>query len=84
MDIKKAELIGKITKIVESTDPNRIGVKGKIVDETKNMFTILCKGKETRIQKTGNTFAFTSENKTVEIKGKSLLGRPEDRIKRKK
>ena len=79
----KEEFIGKETEIVSSRNKQLWGMKGKIVDETRNSFKILVpKGnfKEFKIvMKMGNTFRIG--NKVFE--GSKLTKRPEDRIKAK-
>ncbi len=40
MDFLRGEFIGKNVEIIDSSNKDLIGIKGKIVDETKNMFEI--------------------------------------------
>ncbi len=83
------ELIGLEVQIVDSTDSYLIGLRGIIVDETKKTFLIQTnssfKGKrEKLIQKDISVFQFKVPDGTiVEIDGKILLNRPEDRIKKR-
>ena len=79
------ELIGLKVKIEESTDPTQKGLKGKVIDETYNTIKIeTAKGKEKVIPKKNSVFIFTLPNKTkVQVEGKLLVARPEDRIKKK-
>jgi ribonuclease P protein subunit POP4 len=80
----KHELISLSVKIKDSTDPTQKGLKGKIIDETYNTIKIEIKGKEKIIPKKNTIFIFTLPNKTkVEVEGKLLISRPEDRIKKK-
>lgn len=53
-------------------------MKGTIIDETRNTFTILTGGKEKTILKKGNTFLIDNNK----IKGDAILRRPEERIKK--
>ncbi|ATZ60727.2 MAG: ribonuclease P protein component 1 [Methanosarcinales archaeon Met12] len=79
------ELIGLTTKIVASTAPNQIGLKGKIVDETRNMFMI--EKEDHRIKKTakeGVTFVFMLSDAKVKVNGKLLLARPENRVQKRR
>jgi len=58
-------------------------MKGKVIDETRNTFLILNAGRQKTIPKDTSFFHFTMPDGTVvEIEGKLLLGRPEDRIKK--
>ena len=58
------------------------GISGKVVDETKNTFTIDSAGTERMVPKPGNEFRFTYEGKEFVVKGKDIQHRPEDRIKK--
>lgn len=73
------EFIGTEMEIIDSKNKSLVGVKGKISDETRNMF-ILDNGK--RIIKSQSTFKMKINKKNVEIDGNDLVGRPEDRIKK--
>jgi ribonuclease P protein subunit POP4 len=83
-NIVRHELIGLEVKIKKSTNPSQIGLKGIVIDETYNMIKIEVKEKEKLIQKGTSIFIFALPNgKKVEVDGKILIGRPEDRIKKK-
>ena len=45
------EWIGLNAKVAESTDKSRIGIKGKIIDETKNLVVIETEKGEKRLPK---------------------------------
>jgi ribonuclease P protein subunit POP4 len=81
-NLTKHELIGLMAEVVESSDPTRVGLKGRIVDETRNTFTIESKGKEKIVAKAECTFRFSLDHEVVEVDGKVLVARPEDRIKK--
>lgn len=77
------EFIGTEAEVAKSNDPNYIGLSGKIIDETRNTFTILHEGKRRKIVKDIAVFHFRLPDETVvEIDGKLLVGRPEDRLKK--
>lgn len=77
------ELIGLEVEIINSSSRNLIGLRGKVVDETKNMLTIETKKGERKLQKVANEFLFFLENgEKVKIKGKEILFRPEERTKK--
>ncbi len=77
-------LIGLKVKIVKSFNPFHLKVKGKVVDETKNTLIIKTEKNEKRIPKKNCTFQFyLPDNQIVEVKGDLLLGRPEERIKKR-
>ena len=80
-DIIRFEFIGKEVK---SKNKSGDETKGKIIDETKNVFVIRKKdGERKMIMKKGNIFEIKMKNKSIMIKGDLLVGRPEDRIKTK-
>lgn len=80
--IVMGELIGRKTKVVKSKDPNKKGIKGKIVDETKETITIETENGEKKIPKKTSTFKFTENQKEIKVNGEEIRYRPEDRIKK--
>jgi ribonuclease P protein subunit POP4 len=77
------EFIGLKAEIVWSTNPSQVGIRGKVLDETQKTLTILHEGKQKIIAKETSTFHFKLLDGTIlEIDGKILLGRPEDRVKK--
>jgi len=82
--ITQSEFIGLDAKIAKNSNQSLMKMKGKIIDETRNTFIILHEGKQKIIPKDISLFHFTMQNGTiVEIDGKLLLGRPEDRVKKR-
>ena len=76
------ELIGLPVKVVRSLNNMQLGAQGRIIDETMKML-ILGRDSSTRmIPKAGTTFQFTlTDDTTADVKGESILRRPEDRVK---
>lgn len=82
-DIIRCEFIGTLAKIAKSSNPNHVGMSGRIIDETRNTFTILHEGKRRILIKDSSIFDFNfSDGTVVEIEGRLLTGRPEDRLKK--
>ena len=82
--IVQQEFIGLETKVVRSSNPHVVGISGKVVDETRNTLTILYNGKRRVVIKDTAVFEFVMPDGTVvEIDGKVVTGRPEDRIKKR-
>lgn len=82
-DIVRCEFIGAQAKVARSEHRDYAGISGKIIDETRNTFTILSNGIGKAIVKKLAIFHFTFPDRTViEINGKLLVGRPEDRLKK--
>jgi ribonuclease P protein subunit POP4 len=79
MDVYRTELIGLDVEVL--SEPFS-GISGRVVDETKNTFTIESAGTERMVPKPGNEFRFTYEGKTIDIIGSRIVYRPEDRIKK--
>ncbi|MBN1389555.1 MAG: ribonuclease P protein subunit [Candidatus Thermoplasmatota archaeon] len=80
------ELIGLNVKVVTHTDPALEGLRGKVVDETMNMFLLRTEEKDKKVAKKGAEFEFTVDGQkgpmVVTIAGDELLVRPEDRTKK--
>jgi len=82
-DIVRCEFIGTEAKVSKSRQPDYVGTSGKVMDETRNTLTILDNGKKRTVVKESALFRFKfSDGTTVEIDGKLLVGRPEDRLKK--
>ncbi|HVP41420.1 MAG TPA: ribonuclease P protein component 1 [Candidatus Krumholzibacteriaceae bacterium] len=82
--IIQGEFIGLDAKITKNNNPSLVKMKGKIINETRNTFVILQEGKQKIIPKDTSVFHFIMQDRTVvEIDGKLLLGRPEDRVKKR-
>jgi len=76
------ELNGLKIRIVNSSDPKKIGLKGIIMKETKNTFVIESEGIEKIIPKKEVLIEFEIEGEKIAVKGNELTSRPEDRIKK--
>jgi ribonuclease P protein subunit POP4 len=81
-DFVRHELIGLNIKIVDAGNPSLIGVEGKIIDESKNSITIETKKGIKKLIKSQIKMRVKFKGKTIEVNGKLLVGRPEDRIKK--
>jgi ribonuclease P protein subunit POP4 len=83
-DIIRTEFIGLDAKVAKSTNPSIVRMKGRVLNETRNTFVLLHDGKERTIVKDTVVFHFILYDETiVEIDGKLLVGRPEDRVKKR-
>jgi len=79
-NITSHEFIGLHTEITQSTNPQIIGLNGRIVDETKSMFKINTKNGTKSIAKSENSWKFSIENNEIVIDGSKIAKRPFDRI----
>ena len=83
-NIIRHELIGLKVKIKDSPEKTQKGISGKVIDESYNTFKIETLKKEKTVIKGNSVFVFTLPDKTkVQVEGKLLISRPEDRIKKK-
>ncbi|MCI5866641.1 MAG: ribonuclease P protein component 1 [Methanosphaera sp.] len=83
-NVFRHELIGLTVEVTDSNHKQNIGIKGKIIDETRNTIVVDTGSQEKQLIK--DTVVFTlylPENKKVSVDGKYIVARPEDRIKKK-
>lgn len=82
--IVQHEFIGLEATVVKNSNPSIMGLSGRIVDESRNTFTILQDDNRKVVVKDISVFNFVMPDGTiVEIDGKVLKGRSEDRIKKR-
>jgi ribonuclease P protein subunit POP4 len=82
-DVINGEFVGTEGRIAESRHSGYFGISGEVIGESKNTFTILQDGKTKSVVKEAAVFSFRfSDGTVVEIDGKLLMGRPEDRLKK--
>ncbi|MFH1327415.1 MAG: ribonuclease P protein subunit [Candidatus Bathyarchaeota archaeon] len=82
-NVSRHELVGTSVKIIKSPCKSYLSVAGRIIDETKNMFIILQKGKPKEIPKMNAVFRFNLPNGSiVDVDGSQVEGRLENRIKK--
>jgi len=77
-NLARHELIGLAIEIVEAKNASLNGLKGKIIDETKNMFVIKTKNATKNIIKNQVKMKING----IIINGEELVGRSEERIKK--
>ena len=82
--IVQYEFIGLLTTVINSSNRHVVGITGKVVDETRNTLTIFHNGEKKVVIKNTAVFDFVMTDGTVvEMDGKVIMGRPEDRIKKR-
>ncbi len=79
-NITSHEFIGLYTEITKSTNPQIIGLNGRVINETKSMFTINTEKGVKSIAKSQNSWKFSIEDKDVIVEGTKITKRPFDRI----
>jgi ribonuclease P protein subunit POP4 len=83
-NILRHELIGLTVKVSEATSPSIKGIRGAVVDETKNTLKILAPRGTLVIPKDTATFRFKlPDGMQVDVDGRRLVARPESRLKTK-
>ena len=82
-NLRLHELIGLNAKVAESSSLPHKGIKGLVVDETKNTLVILAGKEEKIVPKKGRVFLFTLPSKEkVRLEGDKIAFRPYDRPKK--
>ena len=82
-DVIRFEFIGVEGRVAQSPHDDYVGVGGKIVGETRNTFIFINEGKRRSVIKESAVFNFKFDDGTiVQIDGRLLVGRPEDRLKK--
>ncbi|MDE1762798.1 MAG: ribonuclease P protein subunit [Thaumarchaeota archaeon] len=79
-NIASHELIGLYTEIIQSENTQIVGVSGKIVDETKFMFTLDTKKGFKKFPKESTQWKFVFNGDTAQIDGTKLTKRSYERM----
>jgi len=83
-NLAQHELMGLRVSIADSANPQLVGTSGVVADESRNTITIEREGITKTVAKGENTFIFElPSGEKVMINGELLVGRPEDRIKKR-
>jgi len=82
IDIVRSELIGLEVKVVDAKNKSLIGMRGLIVDETKNTISIENEKNIKKVIKSHVMLNILFKGQVFQINGKILVGRPEDRLKK--
>lgn len=75
------EYLGRKITVKNSSDIQKIGLSGYVLDESKNVFTIKTKNDVKKIPKKGSEFEIIIDNLKYLIKGDLIEIRPEDRVR---
>jgi ribonuclease P protein subunit POP4 len=80
-NILRHELLGLEVLVSTASNPLHEGVRGWIIDETKNTLLIRTSDGKQRIPKMRSVFRLTLENGLkIDVDGSALMGSPERRI----
>ncbi len=86
MDAKtlvRHELIGLECEVIESKARTQVGIRGRIVDETRNTLVVETRSGRKRLIKDQVVLVIYAGGKRFRVPGTAIIGRPEDRIKKK-
>jgi len=78
--ISRHEFIGLDTEIIKSNNSQVVGLNGRIINETKSMFTINTENGMKMIPKSTNDWGFSINGKKLIVKGSSIVKRSFERI----
>lgn len=80
----KGELIGRRCKVTDANDAGIVGLEGDVVDETLHTLTLRLEGgRRVQLAKSGAVFSFLgSQGDWIDIEGRAIEFRPEDRPKK--
>lgn len=82
--IIRGELIGLSAKVMKADNVNCVSISGTVVNETRNTLVIRHTNEDKVVIKETSVFKFMLQDGTaLEIEGKAILGRPEDRVKKR-
>ncbi len=68
-------------EVLNDSNPSNVEIRGKVVDETMKTLVIRSAGMK-RIAKKDAVFKFSLGGVAVKVEGSTLMGRPEDRVKK--
>jgi ribonuclease P protein subunit POP4 len=80
-NLVRHELIGLYARVVQSSNPEQIGISGTIIDESRNMLVIRTERGIRRIQKHKSVFELHLPDDTrLLVDGSVLVMQPEKRV----
>ena len=78
------ELVGLGATVVDAKNKSLVGISGRVIDETRNTLTLENEDHVAkRLLKWQVTLKFKQNHDEITVDGKTLLGRSEDRLKKK-
>lgn len=78
------ELIGLEAEVIDSRNRSQVGIRGRIIDETmKTLLLETPKGRKRVFKRDVKLLVELPDGTLVLVEGRELLGRPEDRLKKK-
>lgn len=82
-NITSHELIGLHAKVIESSNPQLVGLNGTVIDETKSMLKIDSVSGVKSVPKNISVLEFSINGSSATVSGSRIAKRPFDRLGRK-
>ena len=82
-NIARHELVGLEARVSGGSNPSQKRIRGIVTGETRNTLTLSHSGFDRTVAKGEASFIFNLGGTLVEVEGYALIGRPEDRVKKK-
>jgi ribonuclease P protein subunit POP4 len=83
-NLARHELIGLDVLVESSSEPGIVGLRARVVDETRNTFLLETVRKVVRIPKKNTSLIFLLPNgQKVRVAGSILISQPENRISKR-
>jgi len=82
--LARHELIGLEVRVAASSNPDQIGLKAMVVDETRNTPLLETRSRVLRLAKKNTNLIFTlPDGQNVNVYGSILISQPENRISKR-
>ncbi len=82
-NLARHELVGLEVRVSGGSNQSQKRIRGIITGETRNTLTMSRSGVDRTVAKGEASFIFNLGGTLVEVEGGALIGRPEDRVKKK-
>jgi len=83
-NILRHELIGLQLRVLKSSYRRNVGLRGRVLDETRNLIVVSTVKGPRMVPKNGSTFEFMlQDGASTRVDGGALVGNPEDRVLRR-
>lgn len=82
-NLTRHELIGLEARVSGGSNSSQKNINGIVTCETRNTLTIGHDGSDRTVAKGEALFTFNLGSTLVEVEGEALIGRPEDRVRKK-
>jgi ribonuclease P protein subunit POP4 len=76
------ELIGLDAEVINCSDNSQIGIKGRVIDETKNLLLVKSGDMTRKIVKKNCVFRFRHDGQSFVVNGEEIDFRPHERIEK--